>query len=453
MNKMKRVNVREIIHNIVYRIEKDGGFSHLLINHEVKKHQLSDEDKRLLTNIVYGTTQYRLTLDYYLQPFIKGKKKIDDWVMTLLRISLYQMIFLDRIPIHAVIHEAVEIAKKKGHRGIGSFVNGVLRNIQRKGFPSISEIKDIKKRLSIETSHPTWLINRWLKDYGNEITEKIAQINQQEKPQSIRIQPLKTTREEIIKKLQEINMEVEKSFLSEQGVVIKKGNIFDTALFDEGYVTVQDQTSMLVSELLQIEEDMIVLDACSAPGGKATHIAEKLANTGKVYAFDIHKNKTNLIKNNAKRLGLTNIVVDEADARKLKDKFDENTFDRILLDVPCSGFGVIRSKPDIKYNKTEKDIYNLANIQYDILTAVIPLLKEKGKLIYSTCTLTKAENEHIIKRFLAEHDEYEVDEHFFEQLPPELKSSLGVTEYGIQIFPHTFNTDGFFISRIKKKTK
>jgi len=447
---MKKIPVREIIHNIIYRIEKDGGFSHLLINHEVKKHQLSDRDKRLLTNVVYGTVQYKLTLDYFLAPFI-GSKKIEDWVLTLLRTAIYQMVFLDRIPNHAIIYDSVEIAKKKGHKGTASFVNGVLRNVQRKGLPKIADIEDVTKRLSVETSHPEWLINFWSKQYGQNLTEGIVKTNITEKPQSIRIQPMRTTRDKILSKLNEQNIMAKKSPFSKQGIIIEKGNVLDTELLENGYVTIQDQSSMLVSELMQIKRDMLVLDACSAPGGKATHIGEILENTGEVHAFDIHKNKLKLIERNAKRLGLNNLIVNQSDARNLTQLFDKKTFDRILLDVPCSGLGVIRGKPDIKYSKDESDIKNLSKIQYDILSSTSSLLKDTGKIIYSTCTITKNENELVIKQFLKEHDQFMVDESFFGDLPDTLKNSPGISEYGIQIFPQMYNTDGFFITRLMLK--
>src|SRR5699024_10772622 len=223
---MKDIPVREIIHTIVDRIEKDGGFSHLLINHEVKRHKLSDKDKRLLTNVVYGTIQHKLTLDYYLSSFIQAEK-VDGWVLNLLRIAVYQMVYLDRIPNHAILYDSVEIAKKKGHKGIASFVNGVLRNIQRKGLVNLSDIKDETERLSVESSHPKWLISYWKRQYGEEITKGILTMNSQEKPQSLRIQPLRTNREKIIKYLEKHEIKANKSLLSSQGIIIENGNALE----------------------------------------------------------------------------------------------------------------------------------------------------------------------------------------------------------------------------------
>lgn len=447
---MKNIKLREIIHNIIYRVEKDGGFSHLLINHEVERHQLSEKDKGLLTNVVYGTIQHKLRLDYYLAPFIKGKK-VEDWVVTLLRTALYQMFFLDRIPHHAILYDSVEIAKKKGHRGTANFVNGVLRNLQRKGIEDTSLIKDLAKRISIETSHPQWLINYWMDSYGQELAKGMAKINITEKPQSIRIQPMRTTRDQIIKKLKEAKILARKSPITKQGIIIEKGNVLETPLLEEGYITIQDQSSILASEMMQIEEGMLVLDACSAPGGKATHIAELLRNTGELHAYDLQKNKLSLIEQNVKRLGLKNVFIKQADARKLREEYEDHTFDRILLDLPCSGLGVLRSKPDIKYNKNQTDINNLSTIQYDILSSTSSLLKENGKLLYSTCTVTKEENELVIQRFLKNNKDFKLDESFFEELPDLLRNSPGISEFGIQIFPQLYNTDGFFITRLVRK--
>lgn len=448
---MKNESVRAVALEILLKIEQSAGFSHLLIDQQLKKDELAKKDEGLLTEIVYGTVQHQITLDYIIEPFIQSKRKPEEWVIILLRMSVYQMFYLDRVPDHAIINEAVEIAKTKGHKGIGSFVNGVLRNIRRKEKPDFSEITDKHTKLSIETSHPIWLIERWVNMYGYETTKEMAEINQTKKHGSVRIQPLKITREEAMEKLTDEGVVVALSEFSPQGLSIESGPILDTKLFKEGYLTIQDQSSMLASEILNPDPGTDVLDCCSAPGGKTTHIAEKMQNEGQVYAFDLHKKKANAVNDKASALGLTIVKSSQYDARKLQEKFDNETFDRILVDAPCSGFGVVRSKPEIKYTKTESDIENLSKIQLDILEHVAPLLNKTGKLVYSTCTVDKAENEQVIKAFLENNSEYEVDRTFKDDLPNGLKSSIGVSEFGVQIFPQTLNTDGFFISRLKRK--
>lgn len=449
---MTKANVREIIVHILTRIQKDSGFSHLLINNEIKSHQLSSQDAGLLTEVVYGTVQYQMTLDYYLEQYIDKSRKITDWVRILLRMSVYQMVYLDRVPDHAIIHEAVEIAKKKGHQGIASFVNGVLRNVQRNGIRSTDEILDKVTRIAIETSHPQWLVERWVSQYGIAVTKAMCKANITEKPMSIRIQPMKISREEAIDQLNQLGFTVKPSMLSAQGIIIEQGNILTTSLFKHGYVTIQDQSSMLATEMLDVHQGMHVLDACSAPGGKTTHIAEKMENVGEVHAFDLHKKKIDLVERNASNLQLTIIQANQGDARQLQNKYEPERFDRILIDAPCSGLGVVRGKPDIKYHKRQEDIHRLAKIQLDILTSVAPLLKKHGKLVYSTCTVDLEENEQVVETFLENHNNFAIDSNFFEDMPSELHGSDGHSSVGIQLFPQTLQTNGFFITRLTRIT-
>ncbi|WP_174613220.1 16S rRNA (cytosine(967)-C(5))-methyltransferase RsmB [Virgibacillus ihumii] len=446
---MKKYKLREAIIDLLLRIDRDSGYSHLLIDHEIKSRNLSQRDGALLTEIVYGTVQRKLTLDYYLNAFVDNKKKIQPWVQMLLRMSVYQLEFLDRVPDHAVINEAVEIGKERGHKGIASFVNGVLRSIQRKGVPDMAELESRSKRLSIKTSHPEWLVNRWIKMYGYENTTSMCVANLERKPLSVRIQPLKTTREAAMDELSGLGFELRPSQVSDQGIIINKGNILQTELFKGGYVTIQDQSSMLAVEMLKAEPGMEVLDACSAPGGKATHIAEKMDNQGFINAYDLHAKKVNLIKEKATMLHLSIIEANQGDARNLDKLHAQESFDRILIDAPCSGLGVIRGKPDIKYNKTEKDIEQLAQIQSAILDKVAPLLKKGGLLVYSTCTVDKRENDDVVNAFLQSHDNYQIDPGFYEDIPIVLRDTEGCTETGLQIFPHTINSDGFFVTRFK----
>ena len=450
---MSASQLRKTILDLLIRVEKDSGFSHLLLHKEINSKKLNPKDEALLTQIVYGTLERKLTLDYYLEGFVNQKKKPEAWVQILLRMSVYQMVYLDKIPDHAIIHEAVEIAKERSHKGIQSFVNGVLRNVQRNGVPDLANIKDATERLSIETSHPLWLVEHWIDSYGFETTEAICQANLAEKPIAVRVQPLKISREQAIQKLESQGFSVQPSTLSEQGLIIEKGNILNSDIFHDGMITIQDQSSMLVGDLLKAESGMTVLDSCSAPGGKATHIAEKMGDKGTIHAHDLHKKKVNLITEKAEILGLSIIEAEQGDARKLKEIYEKASFDRILVDAPCSGLGVIGSKPEIKYEKTAADIENLQKIQLDILHSVAGLLKSDGLMIYSTCTVVPEENEEVVKQFLEMNPNFAVDADFFNELPAELDHSQGVTEYGLQLFPQTHQTDGFFLTRLKKATK
>ncbi|MRH42210.1 16S rRNA (cytosine(967)-C(5))-methyltransferase RsmB [Aquibacillus halophilus] len=439
--------------DILIRVGEGGGFSHLLIDHAIKNKGLSEKDQSLLTEMVYGTIQRKLTLEYFLAGFVDQKKKLSPWVKWLLYLSLYQMKYLDKVPDHAIIHESVEISKKRGHKGIASLVNGVLRSIQRKGFPDPAKITDPTKRISIETSHPSWLIERWIKMYGTKITEEMCQINLTHKPISVRVQPMKLSRQEAIDHLVNNGFDVEPSFFSGQGIIVNKGNILRSDLFKNGFLTIQDQSSMLVTEMLKVEKGMTILDACSAPGGKTTHIAEKMSNVGQIHAYDLHDKKAKLVTKKALELELSIISSKQADSRTLRSLHQEETFDRILLDAPCSGLGVLRSKPDIKYHKSEQDIKQLSLIQLELLESVSSLLKKDGKLLYSTCTVDKNENEKVIEEFLLKHPEYEIDQEFYQELPENLKDTEGKTKWGLQLFPHECNTDGFFLTRLKKNSQ
>ncbi|WP_249869831.1 16S rRNA (cytosine(967)-C(5))-methyltransferase RsmB [Oceanobacillus saliphilus] len=445
-----KYQLRNTILDLLLRIEKDSGFSHLLIDSEIKSKRIPQKDEGLLTEIVYGTIQRQITLDFYLDSYVKNSKKMDLWVRMLLRMSLYQMVYLDKVPDHAIIHEAVEIAKQRGHKGVASLVNGVLRNVQRNGVTETDSIEDSVKRLSVVTSHPEWLVERWIGIYGYETTKAMCEANTTKKRSSVRIQPLKITRQEAMEALQKQGFEVRESKFSAQGIIIDKGNILNTELFKQGYVTIQDQSSMLVGEMLDARPGMHILDGCSAPGGKVTHIAEKMQDKGEIHAYDLHDKKVKQINEKAALLNLSIINANAFDARKLDEIHENESFDRILIDAPCSGLGVIRGKPEIKYHKKEDDIKRLSKIQLDILESTAPLLKKDGLLIYSTCTVDVEENENVVKQFLEKNHDFQVDMEFFEKLPTELIKSSGITEIGLQLFPQDYQTDGFFLTRLKK---
>ncbi|WP_143595171.1 16S rRNA (cytosine(967)-C(5))-methyltransferase RsmB, partial [Terribacillus saccharophilus] len=363
----------------------------------------------------------------------------------------YQMYVLDRVPDHAVIHESVEIAKQRGHKGIASLVNAVLRNAQRKGFPKLDDIQDPAERISLETSHPKWLVERWIAQYGEKTAREMCAVNQVEKPISVRVQPMLITRDEAMEELESQGFTVRPSSINPQGIIVEDGNILKSDLFLSNQVTVQDQTSMLAGQMVDATAGMTVLDACSAPGGKTTHIAETMENEGKLYAYDLHAKKAKQVQQKAEKLKLTIIEADQADARNLHERHQPESFDRILLDAPCSGLGVLRGKPDIKYHKSEQDVLSLASIQADLLEQVAPLLKKDGKLVYSTCTVDQAENEQVVRAFLEQHPDFEVDPEFQNDLPQAVKKAPGLTDAGLQVFPQDFNTDGFFLVRLVRK--
>lgn len=443
MDKRKK-NVREAALEIIEAVEKNQSYSNLLLNETIKKYQFTGPDASLLTEITYGTIQRKMTLDYVLRPFLK--KKVEHWVQLLLRLSVYQMAFLDKIPDRAVIHEAVEIGKKRGHKGIAGMVNGVLRSIQREGLPSLDDIKDPMERISIETSHPEWLVKRWVNQYGLEKTKQMCEANLLAPVQTARVNTTLTNRGEVIAKLEEEGISAVPSPLLPISIRAVKGNFARTRAYEEGLFTIQDESSMLVAYALELKPGQQVLDACAAPGGKTTHIAEMLGNTGKVTALDLHSHKVKLIMDQVKRLRLENVEVRAMDSRKASGVFDAESFDRVLVDAPCSGLGVLRRKPDIKYSKAEKDIYALKSVQMDILHETSKLVKRGGLLVFSTCTVDKEENADTAAQFLEHHPEFEPNRL---QMPEAF--SMKDDEYSLQVFPQDFGGDGFFISSFRKK--
>ncbi|WP_449539962.1 16S rRNA (cytosine(967)-C(5))-methyltransferase RsmB [Ferdinandcohnia sp. Marseille-Q9671] len=446
---MTKNKVRDIALDILLQIEKSQAYSNLLLNQMIIKNDLKGKDIGLLTEIVYGTIQRRDTLDFYLAPFLKKSKKLEQWVRILLRLSLYQMVYLDRVPERAIFFEAVEIAKKRGHKGTSSLVNGVLRSIQREGLPSISSIKDDIERLAIETSHPLWLVKRWVNQMGLDEARKMCEINCTPPLQTARVNSMITTKQELIQRLEEEGIEATEGKVSVDSIEATRGNLAHSKAFKEGYFTIQDESSMLVARALGVETEDIILDSCAAPGGKTTHIAELLQNTGKLFSLDLHEHKIKLINEQVTRLKLENVDTKAMDSRKSGEVFEKESFDKILVDAPCSGFGVIRRKPDIKYSKSGSDSNNLARIQLEILTEVSTLLKKGGILVYSTCTIDHEENEGVIRTFLEHNQDFMLDDKL-ENLLPEIVKPY-VNNGQLQLYPHYFGTDGFYIARLRKQ--
>ncbi|WP_078391543.1 16S rRNA (cytosine(967)-C(5))-methyltransferase RsmB [Shouchella patagoniensis] len=447
---MNKPSVREVALDALIKVEKNQAFSHLLLNTTLNKAGLDKRDGGLLTELVYGTIAHRLTLDYYLSPFLVKSKKRDLWVDVLLRLSVYQMVYLDRIPDRAIVHEAVTIAKTRGHKGISGMVNGVLRSIQREGLPDLHDIQEPLTRHSITTSHPEWLLDRWVKQYGEEAAVAMAQANNEHPEVTLRVNHTLATSQEVIQALDKEGVKAEESLLlKELALVVKKGNAFSTNAFKQGLFTAQDEASMMVGLLVHASKDMCVLDTCAAPGGKSTHIAESMDNTGTVRSLDLHKHKVKLIAEQAERLQLSQIHTDVEDARNLNE-LTERTFDRVLVDAPCTGFGVIRRKPDIRWAKTEKDVNAISNVQAAILANASRFVKKEGTLVYSTCTVEKEENEQVVEQFLLNHPSFKVDESAFQVLPDKIQKEGRFNNFGLTMLPQDFGTDGFFMVALKR---
>ncbi|MED4888050.1 16S rRNA (cytosine(967)-C(5))-methyltransferase RsmB [Lysinibacillus fusiformis] len=438
-------NVRDAALSILLAVDKNQAYSNLLLNETIKRHKIEAKDRALLTELTYGTLQHKMTLDYYLEPFIRGS--IDHWVRWLLRISLYQMQYLTRIPAHAAVNEAVEIAKRRGHRGIASTVNGILRSVLRQGVPAITEIENPIERLAIETSHPIWLVQRFVDNYGLEVATGMLHENNVPPMQTVRVNRTKVTVEQAIAELEAEGLTAKQSDVIPECLHLTNGQPARTHAFKEGHITIQDESSMIPANVLNPSPGMRVLDMCAAPGGKTTHLAEIMKNEGSILATDLHPHKLDLIDHNTERLGLDIIETAPIDGRKAPEFLQAESYDAILVDAPCSGLGVMRRKPDIKYTKREEDLENLQTIQLALLDAATKVLKIEGKLVYSTCTVDKQENEGTVKAFLVTHPEMEAIQ--LESLPTKLaeKQANGM----LQVFPQDFGSDGFFVAAFRKK--
>ncbi|WP_339831371.1 16S rRNA (cytosine(967)-C(5))-methyltransferase RsmB [Paenibacillus sp. FSL R7-0272] len=446
-----KTSARALAVKVLSAVEQDGAYSNLELNRRLKEADLSSADAGLATELVYGTIARRNTLDYYLERFVaKGTAKLQPWVRSLLRISAYQLIYLDRIPEHAVVSEAVNLAKKLGHQGISGMVNGVLRNmIRNKEQLHVPSHLPVAERISLEHSHPLWMVERWIAQYGEETTEAICRANNEPPAVSIRVNTTMTTRDKLMEEMVSSGAVVEASHLSPDGILVRSGgNMALTSWYRDGLFSVQDESSMLVAEAVAPEEGQKVLDCCAAPGGKTAHIAEKMRDRGRIIANDVHAHKRELILDQAERLGLSCIDAVTGDALDLDKRYAESSFDRILLDAPCSGLGVIRRKPDVKWTKSSSDIEDISSLQRELLDCVAPLLKPGGILVYSTCTIESAENEDMVADFLDRHPEYKAIETSAWSQPGsrEWKAVNG----GVQILPQYAHSDGFYIARLTK---
>lgn len=436
---MEQKTVREKVAQILTDIEKDDTYLQLALKKELDT--LEAKDKGFANELIYGTIKWRLRLDYVLDQFSKTPvKKMKPFVRQLMRISVYQILFLDKVPASAAINEAVKIMHKRKMSNLSGFVNGVLRNIDR----NKSEIT--YPNLSVYYSIPEWIITRWMKYYGEMETKAICESLSQRARVCIRINTLKTTKDKVKALLSEEGITVlEEGFLPESLYIHAPSGIHHSPSFKAGLWTVQDESAMLVGHVLGPEKGDEILDVCSAPGGKTVHLAELMQNEGHIIGADIHEHKIELIEKNAKRLGASIVEGKLQDGMLINEDWKEK-FDKILLDAPCSGLGIIKRKPDIRYAKDETAIRDINNIQRKLLKNAINYLKKDGILVYSTCTLTQEENQNMVEYALSlglQLDAIPYD------MPACLKPYIKDNAY-IEILPHVTDTDGFFMARFRK---
>lgn len=426
---------RQIALKIIDKIDKEQAYSNIILNEEIRKNKknLNDKDIGLISEIVYGVTTWKLTLDEIIKKHSKIKlKKISHWILNILRIGIYQIIFLDKIPKSAAVNESVNLAKRYGHTSSSNFVNAILRRVEKTDYESFFQIEDNIERISKTTSMPEWIVKELLKNNNIDIVESICK-NSNIKPKiTIRINTIKINKKDFIEKLKEKNINYIQTDLTDFLILEKIKNIDNLDLFKNGYFTIQDISAGLTAKILDPKKGEKVLDACSAPGGKTTYMAELMQNNGEIEAWDIYEHRTKLVNQNADRLGI-NIIKTQIKDATIYDKTLNEKFDKILLDVPCLGLGVIKRKPDIKWQKKIEDIEEISKTQQKILSFCSKYLKKDGFLVYSTCSILKQENEDIIYKFLKDNSNFEIVKDDIKNINPSKEQ------------------DGFFICKLHKK--
>ena len=435
--------VRGLAVKILNRVERTDAYLEKLLDNELRNSELSGPDKALLYEIVHGVTRWQGRLDWILNGFYKGQfSKAIPNLKNGLRVALYQILFLDRIPDHAAVNEAVEFVKKLQGQKPADLTNAILRNIIRSKnairYPDPNE--DLIGYLSAYYSHPSWMVKRYVERFGREETEKLLTANNEKPYLTLRINAIKTNTSEFKSLLEKVNLKYRPGkFLEEFIQLLNLTNITAWDYFAKGYFNIQDESAGLAVRLLDVSPGMNILDMCAAPGGKTAYLGSLMKNTGKIIALDRYEGRLKLVIKNNERLGLTCVTTIECDALE----FESEPFDRVLVDVPCSGTGTLSKKPDIKWKKDIFDLRKMAEMQLKLISKAATLVKPGGVLVYSTCSIEPEENFEIIKKFLEEHNNFK-----FESAKGKVEDTL-VDENGcIQTLPQKHQMDGAFAAKL-----
>lgn len=442
----KKTDARLIALKIINAIENNGAYANIALAQEINRQkQLSEQDRRFITELVYGTVKTGATLDWMLGFYLsRPLAKVAPVIKNILRLAMYQLAYLEKVPASAACNQAVELAKQYGHAGTVKFVNGVLRNAARSpekiSYPDRG--RQPVKYLALTYFHPEWLIERWVARLGAEACEALCQANNVIPPLAVRTNTIKIAREALMQRLAEEDVCCRASEWTPEGIVCEEHpRLAALASLQQGLFQVQDESSMLVAHVLDPRPGEFIIDACGAPGGKTTHIAALMNNTGKVLSTDIYEHKLALIRENAGRLALTNIETRALDATTLGTVYPLKA-DRVLVDAPCSGLGVLRRKPDSRWRKSAEMLRDLPRLQAAILASAAQCVKPGGVLVYSTCTTEPEENQDIVAAFLQANPVFKL-ETAGQYLPKNKR-----TEAMLQFWPHRDGVDGFFIARM-----
>lgn len=460
------ISVREVALTCLMSISQTRASVTAVIDSAFRKHTLSGRERRFVNGLVYGVVRWQKQLDWVLNRFINPRFQVDMRHRNILRLGAFQLMHLDGIPAHAAIFETVQLAKKapRVNRKSGSktagFINGVLRSVQRKAhtltYPPLGE--NPVEHISLSLSYPTWMVKRWIEERGVSWTLAFCRASNHIAPLSLRVNSLVTQREELRQSLEASGIATRLSQIATDGLILDTlASSADEntlkALLNREDIYVQDESAMLVAPLVAPpvaqEEMQLIVELCAAPGGKTTHLAHLMGNSGKIIAVDVSDKRLAVLEKNCRRVGALNVETEALDATTADLGFIANA-DAVLIDAPCSGFGTLRRHADIRWNRTAEHLRTLREVQLNLLRNAAPHLKRGGVLVYSTCSIEPQENEEIIRRFLAEFPMYTVEHArtFLPHLPPSALTPEGF----VQTFPHEHGVDGAFAARLRRNT-
>jgi len=438
--------VRGLAVKILNRIDRTDAYLDKLLDTEIKQSGFSGVDKALLFELVHGVMRMLNRIDWVLNGFYKGQfSKAIPNIKNALRVALYQIMFLEKIPDYAAVNEAVEFIKKAQGQKAADLTNAILRNIIRSKdairYPDPNE--DLLGYLSVYYSHPGWLVKRWLARYGREFTEQLLISNNNKPTLNLRVNTLVTNKNELKALLDNVELKyTDGLYLGDFLRMANLSNISDWEYFAKGYFSIQDESTGIPIILLDPKPNERVLDLCAAPGGKTAYIAAKMENKGEIVALDKYESRIKVLQKNLARLKVSNVNFIETDALEFES---EELFDKVLLDAPCSGLGTLTKKPDLKWKRELMDIKKLSELQYKLLTKGASLLKPGGYLVYSTCTIEPEENNDIVNKFLSENNGFVLEK------ANNLVDNKLVTEEGfVQALPNVHGIDGSFSAKIKR---
>ncbi|MGI5851318.1 MAG: 16S rRNA (cytosine(967)-C(5))-methyltransferase RsmB [Caldicoprobacterales bacterium] len=441
--------VRKTALIILKQVNEDGKYANICLKENLDRFRFEDRDAAFITQLVYGALENQVFVDDVLGKFAR-MRGVNPWVKNILRLGCYQILYLDRVPDSAACNESVKLCTGFGFKPLKGFVNGLLRNISRnkERIMSSKQTPTDTKSLASLYGFPLWLVELWVEEYGIQLSKDIMKSTQGTNYTTVRVNGIKMTSDELVMAFQQQGINSKKSPYFDNALRVRGiGNIQANPLYKNGMFTVQGESSILVCKILEPKPEERILDTCSAPGGKAIYISELMDMRGKVFAHDIHDHRVDLINKNIERMGMKNIETQVQDATIFNPRM-EDSMDRVLIDAPCSGWGVLHKKPDIRMRIEEESMESLYRLQWNILYNCRRYVKPGGILVYSTCTINPWENHKVIERFVREYPEF-VMEDFSRDLPQNIGDAI-IGEGMIQLFPGRHGVDGFFIAKMRR---